>query len=124
MKSDTSNIESLALPDPKGEFPFAPPEYLWLLIYSIAKLRDAQIEELIAPLGLTMPKHRALLTIRHYSPCTMSELSDATLVERTTMTRTVDQLVAAGWVERATPPTDRRQVVLTITGEGRRTVAE
>jgi DNA-binding MarR family transcriptional regulator len=36
------------------------------------------------------------------------------------LTRTVDQLVEGGLVERTTPREDRRQVVLTLTGEGRR----
>jgi MarR family transcriptional regulator for hemolysin len=40
------------------------------------------------------------------------------------MTRTVDQLVDAGLVERATPREDRRQVVLTLTDQGRATCDE
>lgn len=39
------------------------------------------------------------------------------------MTGVVDQLVSAGWVERATDPEDRRAVRLTITDEGRTTLA-
>jgi DNA-binding MarR family transcriptional regulator len=35
------------------------------------------------------------------------------------MTRTVDQLVAAGLVSREIPPADRRQVLLRVTPEGR-----
>jgi DNA-binding MarR family transcriptional regulator len=34
------------------------------------------------------------------------------------MTRTVDQLVATALVERATPPADRRQVLLSLTPRG------
>jgi DNA-binding MarR family transcriptional regulator len=35
------------------------------------------------------------------------------------MTRTVDQLFANGLVERTTPASDRRQVLLTVTAAGR-----
>jgi DNA-binding MarR family transcriptional regulator len=51
----------------------------------------------------------------------MKELAEFSAVDRTTMTRTVDQLVAANLVQRATPSTDRRQVVLTATAEGHTT---
>jgi DNA-binding MarR family transcriptional regulator len=52
-------------------------------------------------------------------PCGMTELADFCAVDRTTMTRTVDQLFANGLVERTTPATDRRQVLLTVTPAGR-----
>jgi DNA-binding MarR family transcriptional regulator len=49
----------------------------------------------------------------------MSELAEYTAVDRTTLTRTVDQLVEGGLVERATPREDRRQVLLNLTVAGR-----
>ena len=49
----------------------------------------------------------------------MSELADYSVVERTTMTRIVDQLVAEGLAERNSTASDRRKVLLTLTQAGR-----
>lgn len=105
--------------DPQGEFPIAPPEYLFLLLTAITRYRDSQLERLLRPLKLTLSKHRALLVIERFQPCTMSELADFSVVERTTMTRTVDLLVADGLVERMEGPADRRQVLLSLNAAGR-----
>ena len=48
----------------------------------------------------------------------MSELSAFTAVDRTTLTRSVDQLVRRDLVARQTPETDRRQVRLSLTEGG------
>ena len=48
-----------------------------------------------------------LAVIARMQPCGMTELADFCAVDRTTMTRTVDQLVATALVERATPPADQ-----------------
>ncbi len=64
-------------------------------------------------------RHRALAVVARLQPCGMTELADFCAVDRTTMTRTVDQLFANGLVERTTPASDRRQVLLTVTAAGR-----
>jgi DNA-binding MarR family transcriptional regulator len=107
--------------DPTGEFPLDVATYLFHLFAVIARHRDARLDAELKPLNLTVSRHRALSVIATLAPCTMTELSEFTAVDRTTMTRTVDQLVEDGFVERATPPADRRQVVLTLTPLGRET---
>lgn len=109
--------------DPRGEFPIAPPEYVFLLLTAITRYRDAQLERLLRPLQLTLAKHRARLVIERFQPCTMSELADFSVVERTTMTRTIDLLVADGLIERIEGVVDRRQVVLNINAAGRAKLA-
>ena len=104
--------------DPRGEFPIAPPEYVFLLLTAITRYRDAQLERLLRPLQLTLAKHRALLVIERFQPCTMSELADFSVVERTTMTRTVDLLVGDGLIERIEGVVDRRQVLIRINAAG------
>ncbi len=116
MNDEPSSLNASA--DPRGEFPFAPPDYVFMLLAAIARYRDAELEKLLRPLDLTVARHRALQVIERFEPCGMSELADFSVVDRTTMTRTVDQLVAGGWVERAIPA-DRRQVLLTLTPAGR-----
>jgi DNA-binding MarR family transcriptional regulator len=105
--------------DPKGEFPLDLTAYVFHLFAVIGRHREAKIDERLRPLGLNLSRHRALSVIARLEPCTMSELAEFSAVDRTTMTRTVDQLVESGLVERATPPEDRRQVKLTLTDPGR-----
>lgn len=50
------------------------------------------------------------------NPC---DLSDGLMASRANVTRVVDQLVAAGWVERNTSDDDRRRIVLSVTPSGR-----
>jgi DNA-binding MarR family transcriptional regulator len=107
--------------DPAGEFPLDLPTYLFHLFAVISRHREARIDELLRPLDLNLSRHRALSVIQRLQPCAMSQLADFTAVDRTTLTRTVDQLVAAGLVERTTPASDRRQVLLSLTDKGRTT---
>jgi DNA-binding MarR family transcriptional regulator len=102
-----------------GAFPFETPTYLFHLLVAIDRQRDLRLEERLKALGLTVARYRAIGVIARLEPVNMSELADYSVVDRTTMTRTVDQLVAEGLADRATPPTDRRRVVLTLTHTGR-----
>ena len=105
-------------PDPTGEFPRELTNYVFHLFAVVSRHREARLEDVLRPLGLNLARHRALSVISGFEPCTMSELAEYTAVDRTTLTRTVDQLVGAGFVERTTPREDRRQVVLTLTKAG------
>lgn len=55
---------------------------------------------------------------------TASELAAAEGVRHQSMTATVSSLAALGLVERAPDPDDGRRLLITLTGEGRRRVAE
>jgi DNA-binding MarR family transcriptional regulator len=105
--------------DPLGEFPFDVPTYLFHLFVVISRHRELHIDAALKPLGLNVARHRAISVIARLEPCAMNELAEFAAVDRTTLTRTVDQLVRSGWVTRATPKADRRQVRLTLTREGR-----
>ena len=50
----------------------------------------------------------------------MGELSFFSTIDRTTLTRIVDQLAGLGLVERSTPAGDRRKVTLALTDKGAR----
>jgi DNA-binding MarR family transcriptional regulator len=105
--------------DPTGEFPFDLTTYLFHVFTMLGRHREAELDEAFRPLGLNVARHRALAVVVRMQPCGMTELADFCAVDRTTMTRTVDQLFANGLVERTTPATDRRQVLLTVTPAGR-----
>jgi DNA-binding MarR family transcriptional regulator len=105
--------------DPTGEFPVDLTTYVFHLFTVVARHREARLEAVLRALDLSVSRHRALSSIGSLTPCTMTELADFMAVDRTTLTRTVDQLADAGLVERATPPEDRRQVALTLTEAGK-----
>ena len=104
--------------DPEGEFPLDLTTYVFHLFTVVARHPEARLEAALRALDLSVSRHRALSSVAMLAPCTMSELAEFTAVDRTTLTRTVDQLADAGLVERTTPREDRRQVVLTLTSAG------
>jgi DNA-binding MarR family transcriptional regulator len=114
-----SGERSASTIDPTGEFPLDLITYVFHVFAVVSKHREARLEQVLKPLGLNLSRHRALSVIASLEPCTMTELSEFSAVDRTTLTRTVDPLVRGGYVVRTTPPKDRRQVVLTLTEAGR-----
>ncbi len=107
--------------DPVGEFPQDVMTYIFHLFSVMGRHREAVVDEALKPLDLNLSRHRALSVVQRLEPCPMTQLAEYTAIDRTTLTRTVDQLVSAGLVERSTPRTDRRQVLLTLTEKGRAT---
>jgi DNA-binding MarR family transcriptional regulator len=65
-------------------------------------------------LGLNVSRYRVLGVLERFGASTMTELSNFTAMQRTTLTRIADQLVAAGWVARSGESRDRRHVVLDL----------
>jgi len=73
--------------------------------------------------GVTLGQCHALLELS-FTDCSLTGLSAALDLDASTLSRTVDGLVKAGWVERTQDPADRRAVCLTLTAAGREKVAE
>jgi MarR family transcriptional regulator for hemolysin len=110
--------------DPDGEFAMNVPEHLFYLLFQVARHRDARFDAELAPVGLTLARWRTLAVIRRLASCSMKELSLLSTIDRTTLTRSVDQLVEAGLVDRHVPPTDRRRVMLTLSQTGEQTYGQ
>ena len=68
------------------------------------------------------PHQFSVLCRLEETPRTPGELAEIERVAKPSMTRTVGALVARGLVLRQPDPTDGRQVILSITAEGRRSV--
>jgi DNA-binding MarR family transcriptional regulator len=68
-----------------------------------------------------LPPHQfSVLARLEDTPRTNSELAEIEQVSAPSMKRTTSALVEAGYVSRADDPTDGRQVILSLTGEGRK----
>jgi DNA-binding MarR family transcriptional regulator len=96
----------------------APEEWFFYLLFQTVRRRDQAFGGALEALGLNMPKWRALSVISRLSGCTMNELAELTTIDRTTLTRTADQLIDAGLVARCGLPGDRRIVRLEMTEKG------
>jgi DNA-binding MarR family transcriptional regulator len=81
-------------------------------------VRDSQLEPGLSLLDLNLARYRSLVVVGRLEKCTMSELAMFTSIDRTTLTRSVDQLLSAGLVERMKDEGDRRLVWITLTPEG------
>lgn len=99
-------------------------EYLFYLKLQATRRREAALSEVFRAIGLTIPKWRALAVIRRTGACTMSELAHLSSVDRTTLTRIVDQLVEEGLVNREASAMDRRVVHLNLTNDGSKLAEE
>ena len=114
---DTSAAQP-ASADPKGEFPFNVDDYLFHLLVAVGRTRDTHLDRELRQIGMSVARHRALGVIESFQPCSMTKLADVSSIDRTTLTRIVDQLVEQDLVDRVKSPTDRRQVTLVMTPAG------
>ncbi|MBF6136588.1 MarR family transcriptional regulator [Nocardia otitidiscaviarum] len=90
-----------------------------LFLRTARRIRRAQQADL-APLGLTPAQARALRILGHSAePLRMSALADRLGIVPRSATTVVDALEAAGWVDRATDPANRRATLVALTDSGR-----
>jgi DNA-binding MarR family transcriptional regulator len=71
--------------------------------------------------GVTLPQFR-MLVVLEAGQTNLRGLAAALDVAPSTATRMVDRLIDAGLVHRSIPTADRREISLTLTNSGRRTV--
>jgi DNA-binding MarR family transcriptional regulator len=115
----TSNLQNRrGSVDPTEEFPFATDDYVLHLLAAIHQFRDSALDGALRTLGLNVGRYRVLGVLNRFGLSSMTELANFTAMQRTTLTRIADQLVAEGWVERRTEARDRRQVLLELTPKG------
>ena len=80
---------------------------------------NAALRAEMTGLGLTTPKMRALAVLSVVEGPLIRELSVYTVVEASTLSRTLDQLQAGGLIRREVDAADSRAVRVFITGPGR-----
>ena len=73
--------------------------------------------------GLSLAQYHVLEPLGS-GPRTNRELAELAGISAPTATRIVDGLLERGWVSRVADPTDRRAVVISLTGEGRAALAK
>ncbi len=99
-------------------FRAGPAEYLFYLMLQAVRRRETALNKVMQPLGLTAAKWHAGAVLKRLGGCSMADLAHLSAVDRTTLTRIVDQLVDEGLAERGGAPGDRRKVMIRLTDKG------
>lgn len=92
--------------------------FFWLT--QVIGARDRELAQHLRKFGLRVPEWRALAALYARRLCTMSELADLATIDRTTLSRTIDRMQEAGWLERHADDADMRVTRLALTAAGRR----
>lgn len=94
------------------------------LINRLSATYNAHLQDVLRPHDLTTAKMRALSILTISPGLTVNELTELTVIEQSTMSRTLDALEAQGLVRRQSRTTDMRVRELHITEAGRAAFAE
>jgi DNA-binding MarR family transcriptional regulator len=89
-------------------------------IHNTSRYIDLYLEDRGADLGLGPTEGHLLLYLRSYSPVSVSRFHTVSGIKRSTLTSIFDRMVSRGWITRESSPRDRRQVLIDLTGAGRR----
>jgi len=100
--------------------PFDLDRHVFFWLTQAINARDRELAQGLREFGLRVPEWRALAALYARHKCTMSELADLATIDRTTLTRTVDRMEAAGWLTRLADAADMRVTRLALTAAGRR----
>ncbi|KRA72773.1 hypothetical protein ASD78_14165 [Lysobacter sp. Root667] len=90
-------------------------------VRKLTRLMSQRYDQALAPAGLNLNQY-SILRRAGGTPRSIGELAHELGMDRTTLTRDLKPLLAAGWVETA-PGDDARQRRIRVTAAGRRTVA-
>jgi DNA-binding MarR family transcriptional regulator len=92
--------------------------FFWLT--QVIGARDRELAQGLKDFGLRVPEWRALAALYSRRGCTTSQLADLSTIDRTTLTRTVDRMQDAGWIERLADGADLRITRLALTPAGKK----
>jgi DNA-binding MarR family transcriptional regulator len=87
------------------------------LLVAVSARSLAEVEERV-----TLPQFRMLVVLASRGATKLVELAELLQVAPSTAMRMVDRLIAAGLADRQPNPANRRETMLQLTAEGRRTV--
>lgn len=89
------------------------------LLFQTEQARRLLVGDRLSPYGIVFGQWLVLDALHKEGLSSMTGLAAAIGADRTTLTRTIDGLVAAGHVDRWTPAEDRRRVVVDLTPSGK-----
>ena len=99
------------LTEPKAELEFG------FLLADVYRQLRRDFELRVHDLGLTLTQWRAIARLEREAGMSQARLAELLDVTPITLTRLIDRMEEAGWVERRRDPKDRRAVCLHLTSE-------
>jgi DNA-binding MarR family transcriptional regulator len=81
-------------------------------------------DEALRPRGLRITQFSLLRGLGRLGKATLTELSDELALDRTTMSRSVQVLIDAGWVDASVGEKDGREKILKLNDRGRKTIQD
>ena len=93
------------------------------LLYVIKQVElavRAHLDDLLKPSGVTALQYTALTILERRSDLSTAQLARNSFVTAQTMSDMVTALESAGLIERHRDPANRRRLVISLTGKGRR----
>lgn len=106
-KRKTPNLHAIQLP-----------EHLPYLLGQVYRLRQRQLETIFKSENLSESEYRILVVLGDRDGCSVSEMADSTVIDRTTLSRMLAAMEARGLIERNQAKSDRRITNIFITQEG------
>ena len=100
------------------------PDSLWLdnqlcfPLYAVSRLVTKQYHPFLQEMDITYPQYLVLLVLWERGECTVSQLSEALLLETNTLTPLLKRLVTKELISRRRSEEDERKVLITVTAAG------
>jgi len=95
-------------------------DHLFFLFTQVVDHRDRVLGQRLQHLGITASKWRVLGTLQARSMLMMGELAEMTAIDRTTLTRMLNQMEDAGLLLRTTDADDKRAIMVALTRRGQK----
>jgi DNA-binding MarR family transcriptional regulator len=114
--SDTPATDTPATEPPGGD------ATLLYLIKQVELAVRSHLEQAVGRAGLTVLQYTALTVLERHPEMTSSELARNSFVRPQTMAQTIAALEDLGYVERERDPRSQRQLLITLSGVGQRTL--
>jgi DNA-binding MarR family transcriptional regulator len=106
-------------PGPADPLAFKLDRHIFYLFGQIYGRRDQQLTRSLRRFGLSVPQWRVLAALLDLGTCAINRLADLTVVDRTTLSRTLDRMERQGLVAREQAEGDKRSYLMRLTEEGR-----
>ncbi len=93
--------------------------FLPYLLAHASALVSRQVDEIAAAEKISRNECKILLTLINHGGVSLNELAEIMIIKQPTLSRIVEAMVEAGWLERQVVAKDRRAVKISLTAVGR-----
>jgi DNA-binding MarR family transcriptional regulator len=90
----------------------------------LARTLTARYDATLAPSGLTAAQFETLSVLKVAGPCSGRALAERMMLDKTTLSRNLKQLLEARWIAARPGEQDARQVIYALTAKGTQKLAK